>query len=904
MDTLSSVKMTALAASQYSTNANENTKAQLMRHTEVLLALLKTKEVNTFLKNSDASRSCISSLMDVLAKCSKNRDAICTIIKLFSVIYDLPFSHKLLFRHIDINSILMKFIVESLDFESFNSLQECLQLLEKTTQKSSMCEMCRDVDRFLQFILEQVLKDNSKHAGLCLAILSNLVSSNIAIQAQIKGMLSRSDLKRLINYLRQDSIPNKIAFLSIVTFICWEDDVAKNFFSIKNVTQTMKLLFSQLVTGEDIRAQQRAGNICIELLKRNEIAQQFTVYDSEHNIVYRLLLSLQKDVHPKTAAIVLQVLVAFCQVTTIRHQLCLKLLESDISWPLLFRLSSKQLCNDDEQPAVLAITLIAEVCEEISDSNMIISDTVWFKQLLSLLVEQLAPISTNEQAAFQDLLLSAELAKKLKSIHILKTLSSDDKMIGCIAKDIDHESLCALLDNQMSQSFLEVTQSVSVENNFLSSGVVLSSLELISGMKSINSHLEKLLYSKLEDPRLIPFLANALTGCDRSQLQFALKLHQEALPLPNFQGVQLAETIGYINEKRHMKNADPTSNIFTSLDFSHKRQEVLHHSNYANTKNSKTNEYPSSKSSDIDLADKENIYSLIASMQTSDDEPKKNNEVVVSGKTSEIVTIYENKISSLLTNKNNLQDLLEAKSLALSQADRIINQHRIQLAKSEEDARKMAEILRTSETCCERLTETLRTTECDRTTMERDLQTVVEENRNLQKVADHYDKMQVAFQDNMHKNEVLERNLKTSRQEYDALKELHDMIQKHNEKLKKQHGQMTERLEAVEDERMKLLKRVSELESSVSDLTQLVEEQDRAAQSLLQEKNDRDNAIKIMKVQLNKYEEVAKDLRIKESQLGRTLLEKEEELAKMKQTLETQAQTLSMITELANSKRC
>ena len=45
-------------------------------------------------------------------------------------------------------------------------------------------------------------------------------------------------------------------------------------------------------------------------------------------------------------------------------------------------------------------------------------------------------------------------------------------------------------------------------------------------------------------------------------------------------------------------------------------------------------------------------------------------------KTSDILTVYEHRLQSLQTKEDHLQDLLDAKTLALSQADRVISQYR------------------------------------------------------------------------------------------------------------------------------------------------------------------------------------------------------------------------------------
>ncbi|XP_078485728.1 protein CIP2A-like [Ciona intestinalis] len=927
MEVLASVKSLLLAVAQYRSCRSESTLSQLLRHIEVLLASLKTNEVDQiFNSHNTLGAECLSSIVELLSANDNDSHLVNKIFQLFNLIANVPLSCNYLYSTFNLTAALSAYIVKHAESsaDSHNILQ-CLRLLERTTYGHCVPSSTGHLEKLLSFLLQQIDNLTGEYSSVCLGVLSNLVAKNVTLQAQVKGMMGTHRIRTLMKYLRQDSIINKVSVLSIVTCVCWEDDLAKKLYSIKNVPQTLMLLFSRLPNSDDLLTQHRAADLCVELLKHEEMVQPFTIYESEQNCAARLLLSSVNS-PPQMAAKILEVLLSFCQIRGVRHFMHERIVKCDEPWKALLGHASAHVSRANHKASLLALDLILELCEEAVSCPFDEEDETWMTDLVPLIYQQMAPTVKDEDQSVSEILLSAATTKTMKSLQILSCLCTEEELRNLVASDFREVVLSQVIEHQLTHNLTGMSGAFLPEWSNVGIDVVLFGLELVLKLKAVLPGLEKLLYETLQDNRIVPFLASAITSSKRNRVQTALHLHQEALPLPDFPAVLLAEKITTMNKQNSLLGDNEVS---TTIPHAHRRAVKT-----------STRSVNAMETTPAYTDDKENIRSLIQKIQSNDE-----SKFEPTGKTSEIMDIYEHKISSLVTKENHLEDLLEAKTLALAQADRLIAQYKFQRGRCEEDARRMAELLKESEARCEEIARNMRETENEQTAIERELEAVVEDNKNLQNIADQYEQMQSAFQDKSHKVEVLERNLKTSRQEYDTLKELHDMMQKHSEKVKQQHNSATVRLEELEEERLQLMKRISELESSVSDLTQLVEEQDREVHELRQEKTQCEVLIKKMKLTIGKKDDDIKDLKIKVSSQehskqqvehvvkernteikklnskldsmhkkvatldaeradgAQALTEKDEAIENLRQKLDKQAQTLLMITELSNNIR-
>nr|CAB3231245.1 protein CIP2A homolog [Phallusia mammillata] len=943
MEVNSCVKSLLLGISQYCSNPSESSLSQLLRHLEVLLALLKANDVDQiFNSRNPLGCECLINLTMLICADDVDQHVMTKIFHLLYLIAQDNISCEFLINSVNIMSSLSTYAVKHIQAEDSCTMKQCLQLVEKVSYGRQVSEITSNLDKLVAYVLEKINKPGSDLSSICLGILCNLVSTNISIQAQVKGMMNSAHKKNLMIYLRRDSNSDKISSLSLITHCCWGETLASKFYSLKNVTQTLKLLFAALSNIDEKMTLNRSADLCMEVFKHEEIIQQFIVFEQKNNCAYKLLMMLSCDVPTESACKMLELLVALCRVSFLRKSISERILKKQQPLEVLLNLASIQMSKRQSRLSLLAMDLIEELCEEVVDQSFDPDESNWHESVLMTICQQLTPAISDDTPHVSDFLINSATLKILKSLKILACLCNDEDILNFIVMKLNSVSVSEVIEHQLTHNLIGLSQSSQPEWSETGVEVVLFALDLSLKLKHLVPELEKQLYSTLQDTRIVPFLASAIASSDRIKIQMALRLHQEALPLPDFPAILLSDRIAYNNDKNsHKLGADVFQQ--SQMKSTDTQKKHLQPSFISNTKTEKISKlsFPSTSIS-TDEGNKENIHELIAKIQGPEGDAT---ETGMNGKTSEIVEIYEHKISSLVTKENHLQDLLEAKTLALAQADRLISQYRCQRSRCEEDSRKMADMLKQSESKCEEMLDKMRAAECDRSSMSRELETVETENRNLQNIADHYDRLQSAFEDKKHKIDVLERNLKTSQQEYVTLKELHEMIQKHNEKLKQQYTQATSRLEDVEEERLTLLKRIVELESSVSDLTQLVEEQDKSYNQLAQKQSERDVTIKNLKLHLSKRDEDIKELKIKVSsqehnkqQMEHQVKERNAEIKKLnskmdaiikkadmienekkqlqaelaesndcrlnlQQKLDKQAQTLLMITELSNNIR-
>uniref|UniRef100_H2LD82 Cellular inhibitor of PP2A n=1 Tax=Oryzias latipes TaxID=8090 RepID=H2LD82_ORYLA len=371
---------------------------------------------------------------------------------------------------------------------------------------------------------------------------------------------------------------------------------------------------------------------------------------------------------------------------------------------------------------------------------------------------------------------------------------------------------------------------------------LLKTLELMSKLRQQVKDMETGFYRMLQDQRIVTPLSLALTSHHREHVQTALALLLEATPLPDFPSM-LGESIAAHNAYRHRE-----------AELSIKRlavQEVP----------------PPRVNSSMDTSSSSKTISSLAEKIQSGLELQ---EQMKDSHVSDIIEVYEQKLAAFASKEGRLQDLLEAKALALSQADRLIAQYRLQRAQAEAElqARKLASLLKDAERRREDLQGKL---SCQALEVERskaDMGELLQHNSRLQRDSEEHQALKGAYNSllNFNETEQLLKELQTA----------HILLTKQSDSLKKTHDalQLQHHLQAEEE-------KVQEKET---------------------ERRNLEETLDILRKELNKTEQARKDASIKASSLELQKSQLESKLKLREEELNKHSAMIAMIHSLSSGK--
>ncbi|OXB69593.1 UNVERIFIED_CONTAM: hypothetical protein H355_007354, partial [Colinus virginianus] len=218
-------------------------------------------------------------------------------------------------------------------------------------------------------------------------------------------------------------------------------------------------------------------------------------------------------------------------------------------------------------------------------------------------------------------------------------------------------------------------------------------------------------------------------------------------------------------------------------------------------------------------------------------------EPITDTRISDIMDIYEQKLSSLASKETRLQDLLEAKALALAQADRLMAQYRCQRAQAESEARTLAAMLKDAERKNEELNVLLKAQQVESERAQTDIEQLFQHNRKLQTVAEEHEMLKKSSVDLLQREaaskmclstlltvgvcifdrsyslqqkiKVLEEKLKAQQKEKNNMEETVDVLRKELSKTEQARKELSIKASSLEVQKSQLEVRLEEKEALV-----------------------------------------------------------------------------------------
>ncbi|XP_078321392.1 protein CIP2A-like isoform X2 [Crassostrea virginica] len=924
MEKSSIIKTVIMTANQYIFNKNNSNMILFQHQLDVLLGITsRGSDLKFFHPRNLLPTECLTVIIDIMRETSEIKPSL--IIKCLQLLRNLAADKDVresLHESFNLTPVLVD-IVKHTCSSAVNALcMESLHLLQRITYGHKLVLQETYVQDLLEFIIPHITDPAEDCTQVCLGLLVNLCKDNFAIQTHLKNMENAKQLKRtLLRHISgaESSLDFIIYSISVVTSVWLHDQEYDMVFKPSNLHPMFQSIFNIILKGETGMSRRYGVDLFREILKDAPIQTALSKF-SHLSAYIDGVLKLIPASTAETVVMVFELLLCFCSIEGVRSRISRGVLSTldfgsrpqfadmligpvhQVKEPLLATVHWAQQSPDTHDLAPLyALDFLSEIYEELIYSNTRLKYSVHADLILPVL---LSALNTDIDIDSDLCLPRKHCRKKVKSLQLLSVLSGEDdirkKMVAMFTPSVYTQLLEFQFNN--NRVTLHVSKVSLGCEDWSEDGVhiVIFCMELMSKLRKYMPNLDALFCSLLQDSRLVPFLSAGLSSPDRTVVQTALQLFTFGTTLEAFPTVLIGDSMASCNarKKEISENALSTPLTLGSTFKSTQPPSSLSYNNMG--------DFSRSSNGDQDAS----VQSIIEKMQTGlENGWEEFTKAVKDINRSEIIDIYEHKIQAFQTKENHLQDLLDAKTLALSQADRLIAQYRSRRAQYEAEAHKMRKLLKESELQSEEHRERLNEVMLQKEKLSVELEHLSQEYHKLEHISEEHQQLSVAYSDISDRFESSQKTLLSLKQELKTLTEMHEILQKHNESLKQQHDLASEQLSKLQEERKQLSKQLKEKETKLQELTKNHAKLESQYEKVEKERAELEAGLDKMRDTVNKTEQTKKQFQQQVSSLELVckqheadLLCKDDQIKELRTQLEKHTQIAALIHSLSSGK--
>ncbi|XP_037136100.1 protein CIP2A isoform X1 [Syngnathus acus] len=896
MDATTCLKSLLLATQQYEEGRNAQSAAQLLKQVEEISSLKCEQLLSS---GQLLPIECVRRLVELTGNANTSPTVAGANLSLLTQLACDDGSRKILHCNFNLTGILALLVHRHSATPGDPLVLQSLQLLQKITYSTRIFPSSNHVNELIVFLVSNIQSPSDDIIMPCLGLLANLCRDNPAVQTHIKSLDNVKPFYRtLITFLAHNSLTVVVFTLSILASLTLNEKVGEKLFDAKNIHQTFQLVFNIIVNGDGTLTRKYSVDLLVDLLQNPKIADYLTRYQHLPACVSQVLGLLHlKDADSATK--VLELLLAMCSVSGLRPLLYQVLFKA--VGPKLRATSRRQAAVTAEHKAEPGLALVQWISSPVGGAE---TCSLKALQLLTELMEEAlgAASMPDGTESFVGMLLPVllDFVKALdpptkRDAHLRQHCKRVTHVNSLLLVMCGKDTTRALVSNQVSahQCLLQVETLLAcchgnssmarlppgADTNLsqVCAEALLSTLVLMSKLRQQVKDMETGFYRTLQDQRIATPLALALTSHHRAHVHTGLALLLEATPLPDFPSLVLGDSMAANNAYRQ-REAELTVKRIPVQDVPLPR----------------TN----SSSRDISGASS-NIHSLVEKLRGGLElqEPTKDAHV------SDIIDVYEQKLAALASEESRLKDLLEAKAVALSQSDRLINQYHFQLAQAEAEARKLASLLKEAERRRENLQTELAVQLEEARRSKADTEELLQHNARLQLDSEEHQALKAAYNSMLQRFNESGCQLKELQAAHANLNKRNDALRKSHQALQLQHDKVVLLLKEKEEEIKSLH---SDMQLKDKDIAELQEELRTAAdkeRGKEQERLELEDTLDTLKKELTKTEQTRRDACIKVSSLELQKSQMEVKLKQYEDELNKHSAMIAMIHSLSSGKK-
>ncbi|CAL1539865.1 unnamed protein product [Lymnaea stagnalis] len=906
METTNCIKEVLRAAEHYNNNSSQL--AYLLRQLEALQNISSRSSYIRQLHSLDEIElvSCLTFLVDVVREVHRQRELMQRVIKILLNLSHDEYVRKLLFETFNLSSYLAAVVVTYYRFpEEEQTMSDALQLLQRISYGHRVDYHMANMEDLLKILITNVLNQTETLISPVLGTLANLCRNNVLVQSAIKNMCQsefKTLLKTLCGFFGNQNKTLVIFSVSVLTSLC-----LNVFFESNNVEQTLQTIFGIIKNSFKTVAWKYAADLLTDLLRYPQMQLYITKYRHLNKCINEIL-NLLPTGSEESAAEIFELLLSLCSVPSIRQSVNSRLFsplsQNEFTSTLMISATKQPLTPDtdallcclhwaaqDTKPRnrapCLALDFLIDSCQEC----LFGTDSFYP-------IHQLAPVLTN--------LLSREdqtdaIEKTLRLVRLLNVLCSNKESREALGSLLAIETISNVLEKSVSQKYSSACVDTSTNEGLSSkeeSAILI--LDLAWRLHKFMEGLTEYLLTTLKVCFIVDLLAKCHSSINQDHVEMALRLMAYTMGVQDARpDVILCGSIACLNKqslKRRRIDSDLPHKPESWTDRVLENKENQNNGLKANT----SENYIDLRSKGDSGSDKDEttLANFIERME-SIIEPKDT-------KTTEIIEVFEHRIKALQIKEEHMNNLLEAKSLSITQADRLIAQLRAEKASHFTEAKKLQNILkdceRKSEQMMSQMNEMRICGEKDKMHFEKLIKDAKEEIETVKRERD----------ENAEKCMELEEQVAASSQENRTLASMMEKLQDAHETLKEQYNVSCNQSKQLEEERKNLSKQLKEKDTSLQKLSSSLQalqnkynDTEKARAELEKEKEDIEAYVDKLRNQLSSSENSCRQLqqravtledinRDQESQLKM----KTDKIGELEAELEKHNQIVSFISNL------